>query len=280
MNQSGGYINTSHISKLIERLSSKYNQTPEIKRAINNSIENTGHGCIFLGTAAGYEGGDKNIRMLVGIHYIDSTLKIGTFGGKCNKGEITIDTIIRETIEEIFNFKPTSKTIEEIKRFLNDNTELYFIFNLSDTHKAYSYIFDLSILADFIRIISSIGKSENIVYFIPTNNTLTNIEHYYIGNIKYEDLSSYNDTAISGTGSTIKLSDFLKERFVRPPSRNIIGLDEIRYLSFPALQHLVDNANTGMYNIFIFGTEKREKLPMRDILIKLLNNVIIKEILT
>ncbi len=251
MKQKGGYIN-SHILKL----STKYNQTSEIKLTINNTITNTGHGSVFLGTAADYECDDKNIRMLVGAHFSDTTLKLGSFGGSCNKGEMTIDTVIRETIEEIFNFYPTSKMIEEIRDFLNNNTQLYFIFNMKETTNAYSYLFDISILADFIRIISTNGN-----YFIPSGESLQNINNYL-------------------DDSTIKLYKFLKERFI---SKRIIsgkvGLDEIKYLSFPALQHLVDNADKGSYNVFIFGTNQRELLPMRDILIKLLKSDIIKEIL-
>ncbi len=275
MNQQGGYINTSYVSILLKRLSTNHNQTPEIKKTINNSIFNTGHGSVFLGTSAGYEGGDKNIRILVGAHFSDDTLKIGAFGGRCNKGEPTIETVIRETIEEIFNFFPTLEMIKEIRHFLDENTELYFILNLSENCNAYSYFFDVSILADFIRIISRYKG----IYVIPTFNGPKSLGNYYIDNIQYRDLSSFGDNISGGSGSTIKLSDFLRDRFI---SKSITqdGLNEISYLSFPALKNLVDNKDKETYNIYIFGTKERKLLPMRSVLIKLLKNDIMKEILS
>jgi hypothetical protein len=266
----GGYIPSSHIIRLIEHLSVHQHQTPDIKIGLNSShFPGAGHGSIFLGTAAGYEGGDTNIRMLIGAHFAGGET-IGIFGGKCNRGEIMIDTVIRETIEEIFNFTPTAEIITAIRDFLNENTQLYFILKVFEHHNAYSYIFDVSILGDFIRIISTIGRSNNIAYFIPTNTSLTNIEEYYVPNIQFGDLSSFNGANPSpgtGTGSTIDLSRFLRERFIRKqPHRTERrhGLDEIKYLSFASLSKLISSARTtGRYNIFIFGISERKNLEIQ-----------------
>jgi hypothetical protein len=112
-------------------LSKTDNQTHEIKRAINKSITNTGHGSLFLGSSTRLEGGDKNIRLLVGAHFArHGKLKIGVFGGKCDPDEMTIDTVIRETIEEVFNFPASLLMIHHIRYFLNENPDFYYILAL------------------------------------------------------------------------------------------------------------------------------------------------------
>ena len=283
MNYQGGYIKSSHVSSVIRELSEKYGETPEIKRALNNSVTNSGHGAIFLGTSGNYEGGDRNIRMLIGAHFARTVpLKVGIFGGKCDRGEMTIDTVIRETIEEIFNHKPTIYMIEEIRNFLNNNTQAYFIFQVSEHHRAYSYVFDISILGDFIRIISQLGRARKIAYYIPTKTGLTIINNYYKPNVEFTDLSSFNGNhPYAGFDSTIKLSDFLRDRYVSSDRlRDSSGLNEIKYLSFTSLAKLVYSAQTnGLYEIFNFTNSKREIMPMQDFLRNLLNKDIILEIL-
>ena len=282
MNHIGGYIKSSHVSSIIREMSDKYGETPEIKRSINHSITNSGHGSIFLGTSGTYEGGDRNIRMLIGAHFARSVpLKIGIFGGKCDAGEMTIDTVIRETIEEIFNYKPTPFMIEQIRNFLNENTQSYFIFQVSERHKAYSYVFDVSILGDFIRILSQIGRARNVAYFISIRNGLRNIEEYYIPNVEFSDLSSFNGNhPYVGIDSTIRLSNFLRDRYVSSRLRAHSGLNEIKYLSFASLEKLVASArNNGIYEIFNFTNNRREALVMQDFLRNLLTKDIILEIL-
>ena len=282
MSLQGGYIKSSHVSSVIRELSEKYGETHEIKRAVNNSVTNSGHGAIFLGTSGNYEGGDRNIRMLIGAHFARTVpFKIGIFGGRCDRGEMTIDTVIRETTEEIFNLKPTQYMIEEIRHFLNNNTQSYFIFQVSPNHKAYSYIFDVSILGDFIRIIRQLGRDTNISYYIPTKTGLTIINNYYKPNVEFTDLSSFNGNhPYVGIDSTIKLSDFLKDRYVSSDRRDTSGLNEIKYLSFASLAKLINSAHmNGIYEIFNFTNNKRESMHMQDFLIKLLKKDIILEIL-
>jgi len=223
--------------------------------------------------------------MLIGAHFAKSVpLKLGIFGGKCNRGEITIDTVIRETIEEIFNFETTPRMIKEIRDFLNHNTQLYFIFQVSEHHRAYSYVFDVSILGDFIRIISSMG-----IYNIPreiADRTIAdrNIAEYYIPNTEFSDLSSFNGNyPYRSIGSTISLSEFLSDRYIsreRSLRGKISGLNEIKYLSFASLGKLVVAARTtGRYDVYNFVNNRRESLIMQDFLRNLLIKDIIMEIL-
>jgi hypothetical protein len=281
-NQLGGYINTSKMSKIIVKLSTEYNQTPQNKIDINNSITNTGHGSIFLGSSARLENGDKNIRILIGAHYSShGKLKIGVFGGGCERGELTIDTIIRETIEEIFNIIPNEIIIENIRGFLNTNTDYYFIVPTS-SRRAYSYIFDVSVLGDFIKIM--IDNNPNLQ--IPTiNNTMSNLSTYLISNAQFTDESSFdginNPSSLTYLFSmfgfrnnpTIDLIKFIQERKVGRKYRDEhkqIGLNEIRYLSFASLDKILASISSKNYNMFNFTNNKRESLDFQDLFLKLL----------
>ncbi len=286
-NQKGGYITSSFVSQIIMDLSRRNNQTPEMKRAINNSITNTGHGCILLGSSARLENGDRNIRMLVGAHFSrHGNLKIGTFGGGCNRGEITIDTMIREIIEEIFNIEASSEMINRIRDFLNINTDYYYIFQVSDIKRAYSYIFDVSILGDFIRIIIEIYRPRNIAFFIPAYDGLSNLDLYLDTNVSYSDTSSFSgENPAYGPNSTIKLVEFMRTRVIsraifetyrRLGIRRPSGLDEVKYLSFVSLNKLILSIPSGSYNIFNFNKHRRENLRMQGFLIKLLSKDLIR----
>jgi hypothetical protein len=290
-NQYGGYITSSFVSQIIVDISRRTNQTPEIKRAINMSVTNSGHGSILLGSSARLERGDRNIRMLVGAHFArHGALKIGTFGGKCNRGEMTIDTMIRETIEEIFNFEASHLMIDGIREFLNINTDFYYIYQFSETNRAYSYIFDVSILGDFIRIIDQIYKQQNIALYIPANDSFSNIDLYLENNIKFGDMSSFNGTNTeTGYGTTIRLVEFMRNRYLskgifetcrRMGIRRPSGLDEIKYVSFVSLSKLLAGVPSGRYDLFNFTKNRRENLQMQEFLIKLLGKDIIRIILS
>lgn len=286
MNQTGGYINNSHINRLIRHLSINYNQTPEQKIAINNSITNSGHGSILLGTSKNYEGGDTTIRMLIGAHFGNS-LKIGIFGGRCERGEQTLDTVIRETIEEIFNFTVTPNIIQAIHTFLDNNPHLYYIIMTSKEHTAYSYIFDVSILGDFIRIINE-NRRSGVYYYIPRQeengqNADRDISEYYNAKTAFTDYSSFNGRGplVRDYSNTIYLSDFLKNRYISNHRREGKGkgLNEIKYLSFATLEKLVAAVNNSSYDIYNFVCNKRENLQMQDFFKKILKLSIITEIL-
>ena len=283
-------ITTSLASIIIKQLSSVHNQTDEMKRAINRSVTNTGHGSIFLGSSARLENGHKNIRILVGAHFSrHGKLKIGIFGGKCEQGEETIDTMIRETIEEIFNFRASPLMIHYIKVFLNENTNLYYIHQMGNTHTAYSYFFDVSILGVFIKIIKSIPKLADVVLLIPTSEGLSNIENFLATNIRMRDLSSFDGPSSEGSETTIKLVDFIKTRYIserlqsryrQMGIRSQPGLDEVKYLSFVSLNKIVDSLPYEKYRLFNFVKHIRENLEMQKFLVKILSNDIIAEILS
>jgi hypothetical protein len=280
-------ITTSFVSRIIVDLSTRFEQTHEMKQRINNSITNTGHGSIFLGTSARLEGGERNIRMLVGAHFArHGTFKIGTFGGKCNRDEITINTVIRETIEEVFNIPVDDRMVDAIRYYLNTNTNLYYISQISTRSIAFSYIFDVSVLGEFIRII----KQENAAFFIPTNDGLSNISLYLQSNIQFSDMSSFNEDRPSfGNGTTINLVKFLRDRnishkmqetYKRLNFHKSSGQDEVKYLSFVSLFKLVEAAPSGKYQLYNFNKHRRENLYMQSFLASLMDKDIIRFILS
>jgi hypothetical protein len=285
-NQYGGYIKSSLASHIIRNLSTAHNQTDDMKLYINRTITNTGHGSIFIGSSARLENGDRNIRILVGAHFSrHGKLKIGVFGGKCDPDEMTIDTVIRETIEEVFNFPATPSMIHHIRIFLNENPDFYYIYQVSvnESKPAYSYFFDVSILGDFIRIIKGIPELQNVVLLIPANEGMANVEHFLQTNINMKDLSSFDGPNSVGIDTTIKLVEFMKVRYISWKLKQIqkeSGMDEIKYLSFVSLRKLVDAIPYQRYDLYNFTKNKRENLEMQQFLLKLLTKDIIGEILS
>ena len=307
-------ITSSFVSRIIVDLSTRFEQTVEMKHHVNYSITNTGHGSIFLGTSSRLEHGDRNIRMLVGAHFSrHGRLKIGIFGGRCNIGEITINTVIRETIEEVFNIPVDSHMIDAIRHYLDRNTDLYHIWvnepkdvsenskliklilnsdlhisQISSSSVTYSYIFDVSVLGEFIKIIKQVER--NAAVFISTGASLTNINMYLQSNVQFNDMSSFNeDRPRCGNGTTINMMKFLKERnissIMRETHRRLhihrpSGLDEIKYLSFVSLYKLHQAAPSGRYRLYNFVHNRREDLEMQHFLISLLGKDIIRFILS
>ncbi len=281
-------ITTSLVSEIIKKLSIDNKQTREMKKAINMSVTDTGHGSIFLGSSSRLENGDGNIRMLVGAHR-GRQLKIGIFGGKCEKGEETIITMIRETIEEIFNFKAHPLMIRHIKVFLNENPDLYYIHQMGRKHTAYSYFFDVSILGVFIQIIRDIPSLKDTIHFIPTGSSMTNIQEFLKTNIKMTDLSSVDGPSIDGFETTIELVNFIKKRYISEKNLKMCrqmgathqsGLDEIKYLSFVSLNKIIDAPfQNNKYELFNFVKNRREELPLDEFLVRILENDIIVQIL-
>ncbi len=287
--QRGGHITSSFVGQIIIDISSRANQTPEYKRTVNRSITNTGHGSIFLGSSSRLEGGDRNIRMLLGAHFArQGQLKIDTFGGRCNRNEMTLDTVVRETIEEIFNFKPEQNIITRIREFLNTNTELYYILSVGRTHTAYSYIFDVSVLGDFIRIIDQLLNEGSITgLVIPLTDGYSNIMNYLDNNVKFSDSSSFSGrNREPGPNCTINLVEFIKERYIsrsfiqmqRQMNINTRGLNEIKYLSFTSLSKLLASVPSGRYNLWNFNKNRRENIIIKDLLQRILNKDLLRYI--
>ena len=291
-NQYGGYITSSFASYIIRNLSTTHNQTADMKRYINRTVTNTGHGSIFIGSSARLEEGDRNIRILVGAHFArHGKLKIGVFGGKCDPGEMTIDTVIRETIEEVFNFPASPSMIYHIRIFLNENPDFYYIYQVSESssNPAYSYIFDVSILGDFIRIIKTIPELQKVVLLIPANEGMANVENFLQTNINMKDRSSCDGPYDAGIETTIKLVDFLKVRYISWKLQKMqkdmgisraSGMDEVKYLSFVSLRKLIAAIPHQRYDLYNFTKNKRENLEMQQFLVKILIKDIIAEILS
>jgi len=270
INQTGGLKNSSYISTIIEKLNRKHNQTTSIKRHINNSITNTGHGCLFLGSSSMLKGNYKNIRVLVGAQFSHGNLNISSFGGQCNKGEKTIHTIIRETIEEIFNFIPTMKIITDIEEFISSNTAIYYIQQMPHS-EAYTYIFDISILGDFIIIINNNNPGLQIKLPHPVGKSLylTN----YVSNDNFTDMSSVHGN-INGLShlTTINIIQFMIDRQI-DYKYSSPSLNEIKYLSFPSLFKLMESIPKDYYDLYNQKTQTRERLRFDRILVKILTNL-------
>jgi hypothetical protein len=274
-NQIGGYKINSSVGRFILTLSQIKGQTADIKRTINNKITNTGHGSIFLGSSSSMRGGDKNIRILVGAHFHRYELKIGLFGGKCNKDEKTIHTMIRETIEEIFNFKPSIEIIVAIEDFLNIHTDFYYIYKMgkSDSH---SYLFDISILGNFIEIINSINNGLELIFPYPSGNKYPIIK--YLSDDNFSDISSIHG-AIDGknTHKTINLIPFLTERHIEKRIY-IDSLNEIKYLGFPSIEKIFSSIHIGSYNLYNHKQHRRDTIKFDRLFIKILTILLISDI--
>lgn len=274
-NQLGGY-NNSYVARLILTISNIKNQTADIKRTINNKITNTGHGSIFLGSSSYMKGGERNIRILVGAHFHSDELKIGLFGGKCNKDEKTIHTMIRETIEEIFNFKPSIEIILAIENYLNIHTNFYYIYKMENSN-AYSYLFDVSILGNFIEIINSINNRLEIIFPYPSGARFPIIK--YLSNDNFSDMSSVYGKldGIDTNNKTIDLITFMRERYINKRIY-IYSLNEIKYLGFPALGKILNSIDTMHYNLYNYTTRERENIKIDKLLYKFLTSSLIIDI--
>ena len=225
----------------------------------------------------------------MGAHFArHGKLKIGVFGGKCDPDEMTIDTVIRETIEEVFNFPVSFLMIHHIRDFLNKNPDFYYIYQVSERILAYSYLFDVSILGDFIRIIKGIPELQQKVFLIPANDDWDKIENFLQTDININDYSSFDGPYNAGIDTAIKLVEFMKTRYISSHIRDSYkklkitrpsGMDEIKYLSFVSLQKLIDAVPHQRYDLYNFATRTRENLEMQPFLIKILINNIIDEIL-
>lgn len=266
--QLGGYKNNSHVSQLILTLSQIKGQTADIKKSINNKITNTGHGSIFLGSSSTMRGGNRNIRILVGAHFHRHNLKIGLFGGKCNKDEKTIHTMIRETIEEIFNFKPSMEIIVAIEDFLNIHTDFYYIYKM-EYSDSYSYLFDISILGNFIEIINSINNGLEIILPYPSGAKFPIIK--YLSNDNFSDNSSVYGKldGIDTNNKTIYLIPFLTERYINKRI-HVDSLNEIKYLSFPSIEKIFSSIHSGQYELYNHTTRRRETIKFDGLFIKIL----------
>jgi hypothetical protein len=270
--QKGGFKSNSYIIDIIRKINRITNQDRHIKRTINNLITNTGHGSIFLGTASNMPEGDMGIRILVGTQYKRNGLNINVFGGKANRGEKTIHTMIRETIEEIFNFIPCRDLINRLELFINSlPNSSYHIHDITDGRRgAFSYIFDVGILGDFIQIINDMNKGYKLIVPYPHGREF--ILSKYILYVNFSDRSSVHGVANDEVAeyNTIDLNQFMIDRYVDRPVP-VHSLNEVKYLSFPSLFKLQDEfRRTRSYNIYNSITNSRERLDLDRLLINIL----------
>ena len=269
--QKGGFKNNSYIIDIIRNINRITNQDRHTKKIINNMKTNTGHGAIFLGTSSSMTDGDKEIRILVGTQYRGRGLNINVFGGQCERDEKTIHTMIRETIEEIFNFIPSRELINRIELFINSlPNSYYYIHDITEGRNAFSYIFDVGILGDFIEIINTTNRRQKLIVPYPGGREF--ILSDYILYVNFSDKSSVHGIVDGEIAehNTIDLKQFMIDRYVDRKTP-VHSLNEIRYLSFPSLFKLKDEfIRTRRYNIYNPITKSRESLELDRLLVNIL----------
>jgi hypothetical protein len=170
--------------------------------------------------------------------------------------------MIRETIEEIFNFKPSPAIIASIESYLNGHgSDSYQI--VAYDRSSYTYIFDISTLGNFIEQMNNNGETRFNKYMLR-------------GSFPPGDQSSVTDNMFTNfigcrsNSLTIDLPRFMQERPV-PTVRPGHGLNEYYAIGFPVLDDLQTRARaTGKYNFFNEVTKTRESLAMTDILMGLI----------
>ncbi len=270
--QKGGFKSNSHMIDIIRNMNKITCQDKHLKRTINNMITNTGHGSIFLGTSNSMSGGDKEIRILVGTQFKRNGLNINVFGGQSNRGEKVIHTMIRETIEEIFNFIPSIDIVHKIELFINSlPNSYYYIHDITEGRgNAFSYIFDVGILGDFIELIHSVNKMINLIVPYPDGQRYSLLK--YVLNVNFSDKSSVHGNIIDEIAehNTIDLIQFMIDRYVdrKVP---VHALNEISYLAFPSLFKLKEEfERTRHYNIYNPITKSREHLELDRVLVNIL----------
>lgn len=270
--QTGGFKSSSYIIDILRNMNRLTNQDRHIKRTINELKTNTGHGAIFLGTSSSMTNGDKEIRILVGTQYKRRGLNINVFGGQCERNEKAIHTMIREVIEEIFNFIPSREIINRIEVFINSlPNSYYYIHDITEGRDTdFSYIFDVGILADFIEIITSTDKSIKLVVPSPGGRMFSLLKYILYNNFTDKSSVHGNINGNVAEHNTLDLKQFMIDRYV---DRHIAvpSLNEVKYLSFPSLFKLKDEfLKTFHYNIYNPITKSRESLELDRLLTDIL----------
>jgi hypothetical protein len=234
--------------RLIDSINKRTQQTTKERLDINNLVlYPSGHGAIFIG----YDNNNK-LRILTGAEYKRGGLEISFFGGSSNRGETVLQTVIRETVEELLNLNTTKLIVSKIESYLISNPNLYHIIRYSTS--AYSYVFDIDVLATFIQLIYSINNS-NIIVYLPINNMSREsiiLNNYLIGN-------------------DFNIVRFMQDREIQSTKKiQFHSLNEVKFLSFPEIKNLIAELNTNTYNLMNMKTRKRINLPIGRIVTKIL----------
>jgi hypothetical protein len=273
---SGGTIRTSGAWGILNGLTPADGVVGSV--ATNALVSNGGFnvGVAFIGSLSNDPG---RIRILCGkerrwnagaLAYEDV---LSTFGGRIEVGETVLTGLIRETIEEIFNFIPSAAIIGNLTRYLTTTgLNSYKIIRMGGGANNYVYIFDVSTLGNFIEEISRSGNHVFDAYFLRgsfTNNA---------------SVPSFNQAnfVLGGRHVTVNLPVFMRNRPI-PVANPGGGLNEIRNIGFPNIRDLAAGvlAAPHQYNFFNETTRRgvagvRDLLRARGVLRELLNTPAIR----
>ncbi len=228
------------IENIIDTLNKTNKQTDDIRLKINKKKVKTGHGAIFLGK-------DTSVRILVGVHFEnhktngETGMNLNFFGGGSNNQEPVLQTVIRELLEEIFNINPLEKYVKSISEYLCSPLIInkYHIFE--NKKNSYSYVFNIKILTEIVKIICELSKEVQIK--LPINS------------IKYKSINLCNYYK----NGEFDLKKFLKDREIPSPKKvKFHSLNEIKYISYPKLSDLLKNETE--CNIINYNTGIRSKI--------------------
>ncbi len=247
------------IQNIIDTLNNNNNQTNEIRLKINHKKVNTGHGAIFIGIT------DLSLRILIGIHYEnnkingESGMNLNFFGGGSNFFEPVLETVIREVLEELFNINPLDKYVKQIFDYLCSPVMLNTYYIFKNKNNSYSYVFNISILNDILKIICELSKEIQIKLPVDLIRFKTiNICDYYKNN-------------------EFNLKKFLKDREISSPKKiKFHSLNEIKYISYPRLNELLKGDSD--YNIMNFKTGKRSRINYSKFMKNFMKKSLLKEI--
>ncbi len=247
------------IENIIDTLNKNYKQTDDYRLKVNNKKVNTGHGAIFLGNT------ESSVRILVGIHFEnhksngETSLNLNFFGGGSDHNEPVLQTVIREVLEEVFNINPLDKYVKAILEHLCSPSIINKYHIYTNKKNSYSYVFNIKILTDIVKIIC--GFSKEVQIKLPINS------------IKYKSLNLCN---YYKTGD-FDLKKFLKDREI--PSQKKVkfhSLNEIKYISYPRLSELFKNDTE--YSIMNFNTGTRNKITYSKFMKKFIKKPLLKDI--
>jgi hypothetical protein len=247
------------IENIIDMLNKEKKQSDDVRLKINNKKVNTGHGAIFIGYP------DSSVRLLVGIHFEnhklngETGLNLNFFGGGSDYCEAVLETVIREVLEEVFNINPLEKYVKVLLEYLCSPLVInkYHIFE--NKKNSYSYVFNINILNDIVRIIC--GFSKDVQIKLPINS------------VKYKTINLCNYYK----NSEFDLKKFLKDREIPSPKKvKFHSLNEIKYISYPRLSELLKSETD--YNIMNFNTGTRSKINYSKFMKKFIKKPLLKNI--
>jgi hypothetical protein len=218
---------------------------------------------------------NRKLKVLVGVHFENNklngekTFNVNFFGGSSEKnGEKVLKTVIRELLEELFNINPLDIYLKNIVNYLNSPLILskYHIFR--NNTKSYSYVFNINILNDFVKILC--GLSKKIIIKLP------------ITSIKFK-LINLCDYYFTSEGNKFNLIRFIKDREIESNKKiSFNSLNEIKYISYVKLSELLLEDNSININVNInivnFKSGTKTKINLSKFLKKFIKKPLLKDI--